>query len=202
MKEEMLVFDIGNPGEMDAVCRRKYDILKGIVKNDALELAKHYGLGLDIRLENDGEKERLYEKHGRWAFGVIDLQANLAKIMFSSKSVRALSDLAFEGLAYHEISETFLTRFAAQKLPMFLIMQETGELPYSTREFFVDSLAHMFFKTKGLVPFRVETANIDYKRGYLDLKFFSDYLSGLSHFLPEAAEEIKEKVDFRDKIHL
>lgn len=196
----MQAHTIGDLEELDPVRKRRYEILQEIVDNHVLSLADHYNLEIAIMFENQDENEPIYEKHKRWGMGVLKLEKNYAEITISDKAARDLSDVAFEAMVYHEIAEMFMLRLAAERFPLLVLAEINGEIPYSQKEAAVDLMARNFFKTKGLVPFRVEAANIDYREGHLNIEYFQEYLSELGKLLPQIAEEIRQKLDFKDKL--
>lgn len=198
MKKTYL-YGFGDTENIEPVETRKYEILQRVTATSVAPLVSHYDLQVFLGLEGKNPIDSLY-KSGRWGMGLIDLSKNIARIIFSRESITELSDLAFEGLVYHEVTEAFMGKVLSRTHPKFMKDDIDGKVPYAKKEAMVDILTKQFFNTNSLVPFRIETANIDYRNGFLEMEYYRQYLDELKKIIPEVELKIREGLIFKNKI--
>jgi hypothetical protein len=177
--------------------QQKYSVLHRLYDR-ILDLGKRYDLELLITDDTCGPG-RLWEDTGNWVITNYKPPERSAKIVFASKAVNALSDLAFEGLICRESTRAFLFHFASKNSRAALRLMM---MPWVAQEVHVDERLKLYFETEGLVPYRSETGNIDYREresGKI-VEFFADYLKRLRKVLPEEAAEILEKLEFKNEL--
>ena len=167
------------------------------------DIGERYGLDLSITDDTCGPAQ-MWEKTGNWSVFYYEPPERSAKIVFASKAVNALSDLAFEGLICRESTRAFLFHFASKKSRAALA--GFTKMPWVAQELFVDERLKFYFETEGLVPYRSETGNIDY-RERADVRtetlgFYNDYLKGLGKVLPGEAAEILGNLEFGNQLQI
>ncbi|MEK6949357.1 MAG: hypothetical protein AABX34_03990 [Nanoarchaeota archaeon] len=192
-----ITYGSSNPNKLDPTTRIKYGILDEIVPNEVTRVTQQWGVDMRFMLEKDGQRKPMYETHGIWIVGVE--QGREIKVAIANRAVRDLSDLAFEGLVYHSTSEALLRKWILEQYPQ-LSIDSINAMPASMEEPLADVFHDRYFGARGLVEYRVETANIDYRDGGCDPQIFQEYLSGLEKHIPLLARQIWQGIDFRDQI--
>ncbi len=177
--------------------KAKYEVFNRIFP-DVTGTAERYDMDLFVTDEAGSYPGGLYEKSGNWAVGSFTPHGRRAKVIISDKAVNALTDLAFEGLVYHEVTRMLLFTEATRNSRVALRRMES--MPRTKQDARVYFSVDRFFKTQGLVPFKVETGNIDYKEGKMDIGYWQEYLVALRDVLPENAAKILEGLEFKNEL--
>ncbi len=173
--------------------QRKYSIINDSTRV-IVPVSERYRIQVEVHPEDRDSKKGIYNTHGIWAMGEIDLNRWIAKIRISYKAMTSLSDKAFRGLFYHEAVELG-ANLASDLEPESGLINVIQGRPYSSVEAFVDMLVHNTWNKQVVIPFRTETSNIGYRDGKLSPVFIKGYLEQLYEFNPYLARRIEKGLD-------
>lgn len=177
--------------------KEKYEVLNHLFEYVSGVLEKH---GLDFYLTDEAGSYPggLYKETGDWAVGAYTPHGRSAKVIISDKAIEALSDLAFEGLLLQASTRMLLFNEATRNSRVALRKME--KMPRPRQDARVYTQVDRFFKTEGLIPFKVEAGNIDWREGNRDIEYWKEYLDALRNVLPEDAGKILEGLEFKNEL--
>ena len=192
--------------------------------NAIAPICRQYGFGISFGIEKGPVP--MQELTGKWheAYG----DSENVQIMISRRATTDLSSLAFEGLLYHATAKYLLGRPENVQHGTNLQSEEGINQSHSSKESLADIVHQTFLNGTGLVRYRAELANMEYRElpvailaikylrdtrpdirraiAHIDLSEesyiagFQEYLVELAKHLPQVALEIWRELDFKDKV--